>query len=198
LRPALVEWWRPRLWRIADWVAEIERDRRSAAPLADLATEVAGRWELAVPGGFLLTGRADRIEKRADGTLAILDYKTGAPPSHTEVAAGFAAQLLLEAAMAADGAFPGIAGRAVELAYWHLTGGHHAGKVTKLFKGDPAVIADAVADARGRLRDLVATYDDADQAYLSQPHAGRVPRFSNYGQLARVAEWDVAGDGEPE
>jgi len=198
LRPALVEWWRPRLWRIADWVAEIERDRRSAAPLADLATEVAGRWELSVPGGFLLTGRADRIERRADGTLAILDYKTGAPPSHTEVAAGFAAQLLLEAAMAADGAFPGIAGRAVELAYWHLTGGFQAGKVTKLFKGDPTVIADAVADARGRLRDLVAAYDDADQAYLSQPHAGRVPRFSNYGQLARVAEWDVAGDGEPE
>ena len=196
LRRALVEWWRPRLWRIAEWVADTERDRRSTNALADLATEVKGSWELAVPGGFRLTGRADRIERRADGTLAILDYKTGAPPSQTEVEAGFAAQLLLEAAMAEDGAFGEIAGTSVELAYWHLTGGFEAGQVKPLFKGRADGIADAVAGARVSLRALVEAFDDPDRAYLSQPHAGRVPRFSDYGQLARVAEWDLSGDDE--
>jgi len=194
LRPALLEWWRPRLWRIAEWVCAIERDRRSALPVAALATEVRGRWEIDVPRGFLLTGRADRIERRADGTLAILDYKTGVPPSQTEVEAGFAAQLLLEAAMAADGAFPDIAGTAVELAYWHLTGGYEPGTVRKLFKGDATQVAEAVAQARERLRALILAYDDPARPYLSQPHAGRVPRFSDYVQLARVAEWDSAGE----
>ena len=196
LRRALVEWWRPRLWRIAEWVADTERDRRASNALSDLATEVKGSWELAVPGGFRLTGRADRIERRADGTLAILDYKTGAPPSQTEVEAGFAAQLLLEAAMAQDGAFPGIAGHAVELAYWHLTGGFEPGQVRPLYKNRADEIADAVAAARDSLRALVESFDDPARPYLSQPHAGRVPRFSDYGQLARVAEWDIAGDDE--
>ena len=31
LRPALLAWWRPRLMRIADWVAVRERDRRGGA-----------------------------------------------------------------------------------------------------------------------------------------------------------------------
>jgi ATP-dependent helicase/nuclease subunit B len=33
-------------------------------------------------------GKADRIDCLADGTLAIVDYKTGAPPSGREVEAG--------------------------------------------------------------------------------------------------------------
>ena len=38
--------------------------------------------ELARPGGlFRLSGRADRIEQPQQGGLAILDYKTGTPPS---------------------------------------------------------------------------------------------------------------------
>ena len=64
------------------------------------------------PGGrFRLTGRADRIERYDDGTLEILDYKTGSPPTQKAVDDGLAPQLLLEAAIAAEGGFGvGIAG----------------------------------------------------------------------------------------
>ena len=49
--------------------------------------------------------------------------------------AGLAPQLLLEAAMAAAGAFgAALAGTAAELTYWHLTGGFHAGELRTLFK----------------------------------------------------------------
>ena len=106
LREALEAWWAPRLDRIAEWVAGIEAERRSHAPLVALITEASGTLELARPGGlFRLTGRADRIERWRDGGLAILDYKTGTPPSQKEVDAGLAPQLLLEAAMAEAGAF---------------------------------------------------------------------------------------------
>jgi len=33
-----------------------------------------------------------------------------------------------------------------------------------------------------------------DRCYLSQPHPARAPRFSDYAQLARVAEWAAAGE----
>jgi ATP-dependent helicase/nuclease subunit B len=196
LREALATWWAPRLTRIADWVACIEAQRRSEYPPVEFAAEVSGAYMLMRPGGeFRLTGRADRIERRRDGGLAILDYKTGTPPSQKEVDAGLSPQLLLEAAMAEGGGFgPALTGVAVELAYWHLTGGFHAGELRTLFKARPDAIAGAAREAREALCRLIDTYDAPDRCYLSQPQPGYAPRFSNYAQLARVAEWAAAGD----
>ena len=196
LRPALAAWWRPRLARIADWVAEAERERRRASPAAVMAVEVPGQWT--VPGAgadFVLKGRADRIERLPDGRLALLDYKTGIVPKGADVAAGLAPQLPLEAAMAEAGAFgEALTGVAGELVYWRLTGGYVPGEATRLFKGDGAEVAHGAAVARDALAALVARFDDPAQPYLSQPHPGAAPRFTAYAQLARVAEWSAVGD----
>jgi ATP-dependent helicase/nuclease subunit B len=185
LREALAAWWAPRLERIADWVAQVETERRSEHHPIALAAEASGTLELSRPGGlFRLTGRADRIERRHTGGLAILDYKTGTPPSQKEVDAGLAPQLLLEAAMAEAGAFgEGVKGEADELSYWHMTGGFLPGEVRSLFK-DKALCS------------LIDTYDASDRCYLSQPQPGMAPRYSDYAQLARVAEWAAVGDEE--
>ena len=196
LREALARWWEPRLLRIADWVTDVEAARRHERPPVAIATEVSGTFELARKGGrFRLTGRADRIECRQDGGLAILDYKTGTPPSQKEVDAGQAPQLLLEAAMAQAGAFGDAStGPARELAYWHLTGGFHPGELRALFKGDANAIAAATHAARESLCGLIDAYDAPDRCYLSQPQPGLAPRFSDYAQLARVAEWAAVGE----
>ena len=197
LRPALAAWWRPRLRRIAAWLAVAERDRRGGSGLVHIASETDGKWVVPGPVAFTLTGRADRIERRSNSALAILDYKTGQPPSGKDVETGLAPQLPLEAAMAADGAFgQEVAGRAAELTYWHLTGGFVPGVVTSLFKGNADTIDATVATARAKLAALVAAFDSADKPYLSQPHPGQAPRFSDYTQLARVAEWAAVEDGE--
>ena len=57
-------------------------------------------------------------------------------------------------------------------------------------------IPDAVLNAKDRLCDLIDAFDRPDRAYLSRPHPGLAPRFSDYEQLARVAEWSAAGDGD--
>lgn len=194
LRPALAEWWAPRLARIADWAAGTEIDRRQIHRPVAVGAELVGQWRLSVPGGFTLKGRADRIEKRADGSIAILDYKTGKPPSEAMVASGLSPQLPLEAAMAASGAFGAEwQGPASELAYWHVSGGYDPGKATVLFKGDQAAIADASRAARDRLWNRIVDFHNPDQPYLAQPNPGMRPRFSDYAQLARVDEWDLGG-----
>jgi ATP-dependent helicase/nuclease subunit B len=196
LREALVAWWAPRLDRIADWIAAIEAERRSDHRPVGLLTEGSGTLELARPGGlFRLTGRADRIERRREGGLAIIDYKTGTPPSQRDVDNGLAPQLPLEAAMAQAGAFgEAMRGPVEELAYWHMSGGFQPGELRLLFKGDAAAIAAAVASCRDVLCALIDAYDDPERCYLSQPQPGLAPRFSDYAQLARVAEWAAASD----
>ena len=189
LPPHLAAWWAPRLPRIAAWVAEEEAARRAAAAPEAIAVERQGDWTIAGPAGpFVLRGRADRIERRADGLLSILDYKTGRSPGRGEVAAGRAPQLPLLAAMAEAGAFgPELAGPAGELVYWALSGRSLAGEATSL--GDPAEIAELAVAAASGLAALIAKFDDPATPYLARPHPGNLPFFSDYDRLARVAEW---------
>ena len=191
VRAALAAWWRPRLYRIADWVAEAERARREQDPSLVAFPEVQGEWSVPCDGApFLLRGRADRIELRADGTLAILDYKTGTLPGAGEAEQGFATQLRLEAAMAAAGAFAAVGKRPVAaLLFWRLTGGQPPGEAKLLFRGEADATLEAAREATEGLCHLIARYDDPAQPYLAQPDPESRPRFSDYAQLARVAEW---------
>ena len=195
LRPALARWWAPRLLRIADFVAAEEAARRSRCELETMRCEVAGEWRPVE--NFLLKGRADRIERRRDGTLSVIDYKTGSVRSQKEVEDGRAPQLLLEAAMAEAGAFGAeLSGTAGELAYWKLTGRADPGEVIPLYRSDPACIPEEVRLAAERLRALIARFDDSETRYLAQPHPGSAPKFSDFAQLARVTEWAAARDEE--
>ncbi len=191
VRPALAAYWRPRLMRIADWVAAREADRRTENPLTAIAPEVPGKCGF--PGDFTLTGRADRIEQRRDGSVAILDFKTGTVPLKKHVQEGRAPQLPLEAAMVEVQAFGAtLGGRVAELLYWRLTGGRDAGEEKSYFATEDDIRA-AAEEARTGLIALIGKFSSEDQPYLAQPNPDFTPRYSDYTQLARVAEW-AAGD----
>lgn len=193
LPPYLEAWWGPRLRNIARAVAAIEATRRCDAEPRRVATERQGTWEITVGNHqFSLVGRADRIEWRADGGLAILDYKTGHVPEPKEIALGKAPQLCFEAAMAEAGAFGAeFQGVAAELAYIGVNGRTGNGKHCVL-QGAEATAATEEA-ARG-LRALIARFDDPTVPYLARPHPGNQPSHSDYDQLARVAEWGAADE----
>ena len=193
LRPALAAWWRPRLARIAGWVARQEAQRRAGSGPLALCTEIAGEITLpdAPAGPFVLSGRADRIEKRADGTLALFDYKTGTLPSAPSVQAGWSSQLVLEAAMALRGGFgDALRARAGEIVYWRLSGGHTPGEESR--PASDAALETLVEQCWRSLESLVAAYDDPNQPYLSHPRPDHAPPYPDYAQLARVAEWSAA------
>ncbi|MFZ1413533.1 MAG: double-strand break repair protein AddB [Defluviicoccus sp.] len=190
-RPGVRAFWWPRFERIARWFLDEERARRPG--LIACATEVEGEMRLPAPEGpFLLTAKADRIDVLADGTLAIIDYKTGTPPTKHDVAAGLSPQLPLEAAIAQAHGFPGIPGAyRAALAYWRLSGGTPPGKIEPIGSGPDLV--EAAAAGLGR---LVAAFDRAETPYLAQPRPAAAPRYSDYGHLARVKEWSAGTEDE--
>jgi len=191
-RPAIQAFWWPRFERIARWFVEAERERRPEIEAS--ATEVRGTMSMVAPEApFEITAIADRIDVLADGSLTIIDYKTGAPPTEKEVKAGFAPQLPLEAAIAEFGGFAGVPAQAVsDLVYWRLHGGEPAGQKMAL-KAEPHMLA---TDAIEGLRALVAKFDLEDTPYPSRPTPAAAPKFSDYEHLARVKEWSAGGDEE--
>ena len=183
-RPGVWAFWLPRIARIARWFVGAETARRAAGTLP-LATEIAGTFDLAAPAGpFVLSGTADRIDRQADGTLAIIDYKTGTLPKNDEIELGFAPQLALEALIAEHGGFGGVIGKVTALEYWRLAG-RDGGEI----KPVKANALDLIAAARSGFAALVDAYDRPTKRYPAAPRPARAARFNDYLQLARTQEW---------
>jgi ATP-dependent helicase/nuclease subunit B len=177
----------PRFEQMARWFVAAESERRAQFGIRASRTEIEGRLELDAPAGpFRLTAKADRIDLLSDGSLAIVDYKTGTVPKPKEVSAGYAPQLPLEAAIAAKGGFAGLAAAEVSvLEYIRLRGNASGGERIQP-KADARELADA---ALQRLEQLIALFDDGNTAYEARPRAAVAPRFSDYEHLERLAEW---------
>jgi len=191
-RPAVRAFWWPRFERIALWFVEAERLRRGEG-IVFLEKEADGMLTLASPGGdFILTARADRIDRTADGEGIIVDYKTGAPPTLKQVESGFSPQLPLEAAILAAGGFEGLGEMPVSrLDYVKLSGGEPAGELKPL-KADPLALGEA---AIAGLVARIEKFDDPATPYLSRPHPQFMKYAGDYDHLARVMEWSSGGEG---
>ncbi len=199
-RPEARALWWPRFQRIASWFAEWEIARRDS--IEEIAAEIRGEIKIPLDNErtFTLSARADRIERRDDGRYAILDYKTGQPPTGKQVRMGLSPQLTLEAAILRDGGFAGIAaGSSVaELIYVRLSGNNPPGEQRsldlKINKSDTPQPPDDAADhARAQLEKLIRTFEDEEQAYTSLNLSMWANRYGSYDDLARIKEWSAAG-----
>jgi len=183
-------WW-PRFERIARWFIDWEIDRRRN--VQSVYAEVQGK--LQVTPDFMLTARADRIELLKDGSFAVLDYKTGRPPSKKEVQVGFAPQLTLQASILRHGEFEKLpkGGSVSELLYLRLSGGDPGGEKAPREFDDLSV--DAAADrALKKLQELAVTFAAEDTPYRSFWRPQWVGRtYGDYDHLARVREWSATG-----
>ncbi|MEW6641076.1 MAG: double-strand break repair protein AddB [Pseudomonadota bacterium] len=205
-RPEARALWWPRFLRIASWFAGWERERRT---LID-AVKAEIRGEIVIPISrdrvFTLSARADRIDRRNGGDYAVLDYKTGAPPTGKQVRMGLSPQLTLESAILREGGFEGIpAGASVsELMYVRLSGNTPPGKAEPLEltrdrrKEEPISPDEAAIEARAKLEALIRAFENEQQAYTSLNLTMWANRYGDYDDLARIKEWSAAGDGGDE
>jgi ATP-dependent helicase/nuclease subunit B len=187
--PRVAAFWAPRFARFAQWFAESEPERRKA--MGAILAEVEGGLILEGPAGpFELTARADRIDVGKTG-LIVTDYKTKADLTDlvSKARQGLAPQLALEAAIAIDGGFTGLAaGPVTELRYISASGGEPPGQQRSLDVPDVSAHARTARD--GLLR-LIADFDRQTTAYPALRRARFSYRFDDYAHLARIAEWSA-------
>jgi ATP-dependent helicase/nuclease subunit B len=184
--------WLRRFIVAAGLFVEFERSRHN--DIAERHAEIKGEWKF--PNGFTLVGKADRVDIRKDGSLEILDFKTGAIPAVGEMQAFMAPQLLLEAAMAqAVGIDPVKAAKVAALTYIKIGSGEKAYRPEPFRPADDD-LAGAIDESARRLQghvDALLLKDTLPMAARVIPDAKQ--RFrGEFDHLARTEEWLVQED----
>jgi ATP-dependent helicase/nuclease subunit B len=149
-------------------------------------------------------GKADRIDLLSDGTLEIIDFKTGGVPAAADMKDFDAPQLLLEAAMAREGVFPGIAKRdSSALTYIKIGLGPAAFQVMPFRLRKGMSLMEAVDEIERRLQGHVEAFLLSDRLPMTsriRPKiiTGRKSFPGPYDHLARTDEWTLtSGVDEP-
>lgn len=191
VHPLLKALWQPRLMEAIGWIAaQVAADKAEGRTI--LAVEQEGRAAIA---GVELMGKADRIDRLPGGQLAIIDYKTGKPPSAKQVKAGYALQLGLLGLIAEQGGFAAIPGSPIagEFEYWSLAKkgdqfGYRESPVHSTGARDKVVTADFTAHAFDHFQQLAAAYLLGSEAFVAQLNP-EVANYGDYDQLMRLEEW---------
>jgi ATP-dependent helicase/nuclease subunit B len=143
-------------------------------------------------------GRADRIDRLGDGTLGVVDYKTGQAPKTRQVVEGYALQLGLVALIAEAGGFPEISGKASRFEYWSLAKDARKrddagfGNIQTPILTEAKKTGVAAEDFLPRTRDFL---DNALDRWIlgRDPFTARLnpdlPVYTDYDQLMRLDEW---------
>ncbi|MGQ2930908.1 MAG: PD-(D/E)XK nuclease family protein, partial [Sphingopyxis sp.] len=185
--------WLPRIIPSLRWAAErvwAERDKRWP-----VASEVKGAI---VVDGIRLHGKADRIDQLADGSLAIVDYKSGSAPSGTAAAAGLDNQLGLLGLIAEAGQADGLDAAPVgALEYWSLKRDRAKGEEGKVSathgsRRELKSAEEAVERAAEALADLTTRFLLGAEPFVPGDAA---KRYSDFDQLMRRDEWFGRDDG---
>ncbi len=191
--PLMRSLWRPRLVAALAWVGA-EIDRLQGEGRRFLVSEADGEMRI---GDIRIHGRADRIDRLGDGGLAVVDYKTGKPPSPKMVKEGYSLQLGLIGMIAARGGFAGVAGAPTEFEYWSLAkdpkrreenGFGYRLAPFRTERRDGLAKEDFLAVTESYLRSAIDRWilgEDPFTARLNPDIGG----YNDFDQLMRLDEW---------
>ena len=201
--PLVITLWKPRLLAALEWIeTQVRADEHTGREV--VKWEVAGKM---IRDGVTIHGRADRLDRLQDGTLAVVDYKTGRPPSSAMVEEGFALQLGLLGLIAEAGGFDGIpAADASVFEYWSLaksakseTGFGYIETPLKAGSKRSGIEPDRfLPEAARYLDDAIARWIKGREPFTAKLNPD-YPGYDTYDQLMRLAEWqarDPSSDGD--
>ena len=183
IHPMLRALWAPRLLEAIDWIAATERATQ-AEGRRPLAAELKGEAPLA---GVTVEGRVDRIDRLPNGSLAIIDYKTGQPPSKKSVNEGFALQLGLLGLIGRAGGFEGASGDPEAFEYWSLA--RYRGKFGRLMRPDEDMEpGEFLAHAYRNFAEAAEKWLTGNEPFMARLNPAYAP-YGDYDQLMRLEEW---------
>lgn len=188
--PMIRALWRPRLLAALEWV----QDEISSHP--ERVPALVEAWGEMHVCGVRIFGKADRIDRLADGSLAIVDYKTGAAPSASRVQNGYALQLGTLGLIARAGGFKGLQGDPALFEYWSLA------KNKKNEKGFGTIAsaqkiggmrtgilpADFLPTIKRFLEEALDSWILGNNAFTARLNPD-APGYDTYDHLMRLAEW---------
>ncbi|MBU6266385.1 MAG: double-strand break repair protein AddB [Sphingomonadales bacterium] len=197
--PLLRALWRPRLLAALEWIAgQIELGRAEGRTVA--GTEL---WGEMLFDGIRVHGRADRIDTLPDGTLAVIDYKTGGPPTNRMVQEGFSLQLGTLGLIAANGRFKDrdegieLSGTPTRFEYWSLARDKNRDQGAFGYRQEP-ILEDRkktgiprdefLSVTAGYLKDAIDRWINGAEPFTARlnPQLGT---YADYDQLMRLEEW---------
>jgi len=183
IHPMLRALWAPRLLEAIDWIVEMERSNQTEGR-RPLKAEINGETSLS---GILVHGRADRIDRLPGGGVAIIDYKTGKPPSQKAVDEGFALQLGLLGLIGRAGGFDGVSGEPESFEYWSLQ--RYRGTFGRLMRPDKDMEpGEFLAHAGRNFAVVAADYLTGTKPFEAKLNPAYAP-YGDYDQLMRLEEW---------
>lgn len=191
ITPEIRAFWAPRFEKTVCWV--VGEEKKYHQDVAYVFPEVEGKISLDMPAGeFVLTARADRLDICKDGTVNIIDYKTGEIRTPKEMAVGYAPQLPLEGLIAKNGGFQ-MNNQSLKKA--------SVGKIIYWRLGEESSITDVADDTLlektlERLKRLIAPFDFKETPYYAGPNPKHLLKYSDYEHLARVKEWSSGDKNE--
>ncbi len=185
--PAARLMWLARFEAIVEGFLANEEKRLNGVTHSVLEREA--RFDLGSPA-FTLVGKADRLDVRDDGTVAIYDYKTGTSPTES-VRKHFDQQLPLTSLLAESGAFK-------DMGPLHTERAAYIGLGSK--PGETIVMPEELdsGDVLARLRGLIAAYLEPDKGFASRRAVQSLSYGGDYDHLARYGEWSDTDTAEPE
>ncbi|MBN8818552.1 MAG: double-strand break repair protein AddB [Sphingomonas sp.] len=199
--PLLKALWQPRLLAALDWVAaEVAAQRETGRNI--LFGETRGEIERS---GVTLHGTPDRIDRLADGSIAIVDYKSGATATTNQVRAGYSLQLGLLGLIAQEGGFSAFVEKGTAVSafeYWKLSKDARTGDfgfkrpMTDAKGAHKRIVTDEFLPlVAGFFDEAAALWLTGDEPFSARPHSD-APVFTDYDQLMRLDEWFGRG-GRP-
>ena len=197
--PLMRSLWRPRLMKALEWIdAEIASQRAEGRIV--LGTELDGQVTFK---GVQIAARADRIDRLPNGKLAVVDYKTGQPPSALMVEEGFSLQLGLVGLIAAQGGFVPIDGEPERFEYWSLARrrgedgfGYWQEPILEGQRRTGIPRADFLPETARYLADAIDRWIQGDEPFTARLNPD-IGGYNDYDQLMRLDEW-IARIGDEE
>ncbi|MEM6493309.1 MAG: double-strand break repair protein AddB [Pseudomonadota bacterium] len=204
--PLLWGLWRPRimaaLTRFEHWIDLAREDGRAVA--------LSECWGSMNYKGVRVSGQADRIDRMPDGTLGIIDYKTGGAPSKKETATGYRLQLGVLGLIARYGDFrptreasaeAALRGEVSAFEYWSLRKmGDAFGEISVPMKLGPRETGlephEFLPLHEAKLTEAIDRFILGAEPFTAKENPD-YPGYSDYDQLMRLEEWVFSAQASP-